>query len=81
VSKTLFNALSIASFGGHFILAPPSEQVTVPGGIPVEYLSQLHKYHEEWISNTTIPVYTVNTEKDHSTDAHLEEVSNFVKTM
>ena len=48
-------------------------------GIPVEYLSQLHKYHEDWISNTTIPVYILNTEEDNNTIPHLESVNSFVR--
>jgi deoxyadenosine/deoxycytidine kinase len=30
--------------------------------IPMEYLEQLHEYHEYWIENTTIPVITIDTE-------------------
>lgn len=31
-------------------------------GIPLEYLLQLHKYHDDWIDNTTIPVLKIDTE-------------------
>jgi deoxyadenosine/deoxycytidine kinase len=47
-------------------------------GIPVDYLTQLHKYHEDWISNTTIPVYLLDTEEDNATNSHLELVHSFV---
>ncbi len=35
-------------------------------GIPYEYLRQLHKYHEDWINNTSIPVLRINSNQDVS---------------
>lgn len=32
--------------------------------IPIEYLNQLHEYHEDWINNTSIPVLRFNSEED-----------------
>lgn len=32
--------------------------------IPLDYLQQLHKYHEDWIDNTSIPVLRVDNLKD-----------------
>jgi len=46
--------------------------------IAVEYLSQLHKYHEEWVSNTTMPVHVVNTEEDGTENYKLDSVTKFV---
>lgn len=46
--------------------------------ISEEYLGRLHSYHEEWISNTTVPVFIVNTEEDGSESYNLENVSKFV---
>jgi deoxyadenosine/deoxycytidine kinase len=46
--------------------------------IPLGYLSELHKYHEEWINNTTIPVHSVSTEEDGKENYLLEEVNKFV---
>jgi deoxyadenosine/deoxycytidine kinase len=33
--------------------------------IPMEYLTQLHKYHEDWINNTCTPVVQINTELEN----------------
>ncbi len=32
--------------------------------IPIEYLQQLHKYHEGWINNTSIPVLRIDSNAD-----------------
>jgi deoxyguanosine kinase len=32
--------------------------------IPLDYLTQLHDYHEDWINNTSIPVLRIDTNKD-----------------
>jgi deoxyadenosine/deoxycytidine kinase len=32
--------------------------------IPLDYLKQLHEYHEDWINNTSIPVLRIDTNKD-----------------
>ena len=47
--------------------------------IPMEYLTQLHKYHEEWIDNTSIPVVKINTEqKDFTVDSSIEEFTDLL---
>ncbi len=32
--------------------------------IPLDYLTQLHQYHEDWINTTSIPTIFLNTEKN-----------------
>ncbi len=34
--------------------------------IPLEYMKQLHKYHEDWINNTSIPTLRISTQEDVS---------------
>jgi deoxyadenosine/deoxycytidine kinase len=47
--------------------------------IPLEYLQQLHKYHEDWIMNTSIPVHEISTEKDNDyNDAMFTKFENFI---
>jgi deoxyadenosine/deoxycytidine kinase len=36
--------------------------------IPLDYLQQLHKYHEDWIGNTSIPILRINTQEDTPVD-------------
>lgn len=36
--------------------------------IPLEYLQQLHRYHEDWIGNTSIPVLRINSNVDVDTN-------------
>jgi deoxyadenosine/deoxycytidine kinase len=46
--------------------------------IPIEYLSQLHKYHDDWIDNTTTPVLKIDTE---NTDFTKDDIINEFKDM
>lgn len=41
-------------------------------GIPKDYLLNLHKYHEDWINNTNLPVIRLDTEKNL-----IDEYGNF----
>ena len=45
--------------------------------IPINYLSNLHNYHKNWIENTTVPVLDINTEKD-GYEYPMEEVMKYV---
>jgi len=46
-------------------------------GIPIEYLKQLHKAHEDWVNNTDIPVFKVDTENQDFTQ---DDVSHIFET-
>jgi deoxyadenosine/deoxycytidine kinase len=48
--------------------------------IPVEYLTNLHNYHKNWIDNTTVPVLDINTEKD-GYEYPMDEVGNYVSKL
>jgi deoxyadenosine/deoxycytidine kinase len=45
--------------------------------IPLEYLSNLHNYHENWINNTTCSVLNVSTEVD-GYDYPLDSVKKYI---
>jgi deoxyadenosine/deoxycytidine kinase len=48
--------------------------------IPLEYLTNLHNYHKNWIDNTTVPVLDINTEKD-GYEYPMEEVMRYVSRL
>jgi deoxyadenosine/deoxycytidine kinase len=48
--------------------------------IPIEYLSNLHNYHENWIDNTTVPVLNINTESD-GYEYPMEEVGKYISRL
>lgn len=50
-------------------------------GISIEYLTQLHNYHENWISNTTLPVQYINTESDGLDGKNIESVKKFISNL
>lgn len=49
-------------------------------GISIDYLYQLHKYHEDWISNTSMPVLVMNTEEDDKV-YDMKALSKFMDAM
>lgn len=42
--------------------------------IPQEYLNRLHSAHEEWINNTDIPVFKIDTENTDFTKDDMDEI-------
>ena len=54
-------------------------------GIPLDYLTQLHKYHDDWIDNTTTPVLKIDTEnmdfRNEELEYPSEKFDNFIKTI
>lgn len=47
--------------------------------VPIEYLKELHNYHESWLSNwTTTPLLIVNNENDNDWANVLNQVKNFI---
>lgn len=48
--------------------------------IPMEYLKDLDKYHNDWINNTSIPVLNLNTEYNVAND-YKEQITKFVKNV
>jgi deoxyadenosine/deoxycytidine kinase len=49
--------------------------------ISIDYLNDLDKQHEKWLSSTTIPVCSVSTEPGSSLDTVLEQINNFVEEL
>jgi deoxyadenosine/deoxycytidine kinase len=45
-------------------------------GISQEYLDELHKYHENWLNNTELPVLRISSEP-----SELEKVESFVQSL
>ena len=49
--------------------------------ISIDYLNDLDKQHEKWLSSTTIPVCSVSTEPGSSLDTVLEQIMEFVEML
>ena len=49
--------------------------------IPMEYLTQLHKYHTDWINNTCTPVVQFNTELTNANEYDTSLVDKFVDSI
>lgn len=49
--------------------------------IPMEYLQQLHKYHEDWINNTCTPVVQFNTELTNAEEYDTSSIDRFVESI
>jgi thymidine kinase len=49
--------------------------------VPLEYLQELHNYHEEWFNNwKETPVLVINNNLDNNWDGMLDQVNNFINT-
>lgn len=47
--------------------------------VPLEYLKELHDYHENWLSKwTATPILIVDNENDNDWDNVLNQVNNFI---
>jgi deoxyadenosine/deoxycytidine kinase len=46
--------------------------------VPLEYLQELHDYHEEWINNTDIPTLIINNDVDNNFDMVIKEINSFI---
>jgi len=46
--------------------------------VPIEYLQELHDYHEEWFKNTDIPTLIINNDTDHNFDKVISLINNFI---
>lgn len=49
--------------------------------ISIDYLNDLDKQHEKWLSSTIIPVCSVSTEPGSSLDTVLEQIMEFVEML
>ena len=49
--------------------------------ISIDYLNDLDKQHEKWLSSTTNPVCSVSTEPGSSLDTVLEQIMEFVEIL
>ena len=49
--------------------------------ISIDYLNDLDKQHEKWLSSTTIPVCSVSTEPGSSLDTVIEQIMEFVEIL
>lgn len=48
--------------------------------VPLEYLEELHNYHEEWINNCTdIPILIIDNEIDNNFNSIIDKINNFIK--
>jgi thymidine kinase len=49
------------------------------GGVPLEYLQELHEHHETWIANwTKTPVLVIDNDEDDDWDNIMSQVNQFV---
>jgi len=49
--------------------------------ISMNYLNDLHKQHEKWLSNPAIPVLKLSTEPDSSLDNNIQNIKDFVEEL
>lgn len=47
-------------------------------GIPIEYLKNLDKQHQKWITETNLPVLEISTEDGVDVDATIEKIKKFI---
>ena len=49
------------------------------GGVPLEYLKELHDYHETWVSNwKQTPVLVIDNDEDNDWDNIMNQINQFV---
>jgi deoxyadenosine/deoxycytidine kinase len=49
--------------------------------ISMNYLNDLHKQHEKWLSSPSLPVLTLSTEPDSSLDNNIRDIKDFVEEL
>jgi deoxyadenosine/deoxycytidine kinase len=50
-------------------------------GISLHYLNDLHKQHEQWLSNPSIPILTLSTEQDCPVDKNIQLIQQFIQEL
>lgn len=50
-------------------------------GIPIEYLKNLDKQHQKWITETNLPVLEISTEDGVDVDATIERIKKFINEL
>lgn len=48
-------------------------------GVPIEYLNELHNYHEQWFENwKETPILIIDNNEDNNWDQVMNQVNNFI---